>query len=154
MTKEEYQGNKDLLGRKLTAFFSSRTIKTDKILACYDWATSLNPETDCVVSGFQSPIERDVLHFLMKKEIPVIVVLARRLYRKLPAELEDAYKGNRLLFISISNSVRNSSILAKQRNLYAGELVDNVVFGMISEKSSLYEIYFKLREKGKSIEII
>ena len=69
----QYSGKLELLDRKLTAFLSSRTIATDKVMACYDWATSLNAETDCVVSGFQSPIEQDVLHFLLKNRIPVIV---------------------------------------------------------------------------------
>lgn len=65
----QYLGNKDLLGRRLTAFLASRTVQTARVLACYDWATSLNAETDCVVSGFQSPIERDVLHFLILDSI-------------------------------------------------------------------------------------
>ena len=62
----QYLGNKDLLNRKLTAFLASRTVQTARVMACYDWATSLSADTDCVVSGFQSPIERDVLHFLLK----------------------------------------------------------------------------------------
>ena len=67
----QYLGNKALLNKKLTAFFASRTVQTARVMACYDWATSLSAETDCVVSGFQSAIERDVLHFLLKKKIPI-----------------------------------------------------------------------------------
>ncbi len=87
----QYQGNRALLERKLTAFLSSRTIATEKVMACYDWATSLNAETDCVVSGFLSPIEKDVLHFLIKKKIPVVVVLARALYKQIPERHGDRY---------------------------------------------------------------
>ena len=54
----KYLGNRDLLNRKLTAFLASRTVQTAQVMACYDWATSLLAESDCVVSGFQSPIER------------------------------------------------------------------------------------------------
>ena len=54
----QYLGNKDLLDRRLTAFLASRTVLTARVLACYDWATSLSAETDCVVSGFQSAVER------------------------------------------------------------------------------------------------
>ncbi len=87
----QYLGNKALLNKKLTAFFASRTVQTARVMACYDWATSLSAETDCVVSGFQSAIERDVLHFLLKKKIPIVVVLARAIYKHIPEELRDAY---------------------------------------------------------------
>ena len=59
----QYLGNKDLLNRKLTAFFARRTVQTARVMSCYDWATSLNSGTDCMVSGFKSPIERDVFTF-------------------------------------------------------------------------------------------
>ena len=60
----QYLGNKALLNKKLTAFFASRTVQIARVMACYDWATSLDADKDCVVSGFQSPIERDVLHLI------------------------------------------------------------------------------------------
>ncbi len=148
-----YLGNKDLLNRKLTAFLASRTIQTDRVLACYDWATSLSPEEDCVVSGFQSPIEKDVLHFLMRRNVPVIVVLARKLYKTVPAELRKAYDEGRVLFISISKNNRNSNEGSLQRNRYVTQLAQKAVFGMMSETSSLYGLYLKLVEQGMNIEI-
>ncbi len=154
MMEPQYQGNKELLNKSLTAFLSSRTIATNKVMACYDWATSLNADKDCVVSGFQSPIERDVLHFLIKKKIPVVVVLARSLYKHIPEELKESYDDGRVLFISISNNVRNAEVVAKQRNLYVCELANTITFGMISEGSSLYEISLKLKEAGKSFIIL
>lgn len=150
----QYLGNKDLLQRKLTAFLASRTIDTSNVLACYDWATSLSAETDCVVSGFQSPIEKDVLHFLLKKKIPVIVVLARALYKKVPQELSEAFEENRVLFVSISNNVRNSELMAQRRNSYVCDLASHVVFGMLSPESSLYATYLKLQEENKSFSLL
>lgn len=145
----QYLGNKDLLQRKLTAFLASRTVQTTQVMACYDWATSLNAEADCVVSGFQSPIESDVLHFLLKKHIPVVVVLARAIYRHIPDELREAFDEGRLLFISVSNATRNSHATAMARNEYVAELADTVVFGMLDESSSLYGIYNKLTKENK-----
>ncbi len=150
----QYQGNKELLNRKLIAFLSSRTIATDKVMACYDWATSLKADTDCVVSGFQSPIEQDVLHFLFKKKIPVIVVLARTMYKHIPEELKAAYDEGRVLFISISNNTMNSKLVAKQRNLYVCNMASEVVFGMLTEASSLYDIYLSLKEEGRNVFVI
>lgn len=147
----QYSGKLELLDRKLTAFLSSRTIATDKVMACYDWATSLNTETDCVVSGFQSPIEQDVLHFLLKNRIPVIVVLARAMYKQIPEELEEAYNDGRVLFISISNNTRVNKATASIRNRYVVDLAQEILFGMLAEKSSLNEIYQYAKDNNKKI---
>ena len=147
----QYTGNQELLDRKTIAFLSSRTIATDKVMACYDWATSLNTETDCVASGFQSPIEQDVLHFLLKKRIPVIVVLARAMYKQIPEELEEAYNDGRVLFISISNNTRVNKATASIRNKYVVDLAQEVLFGMLAEKSSLNEIYQYAKDNNKKI---
>ena len=146
-----YLGNKELLGKNLIAFLSSRTIATDKVMACYDWSTSLNAETDCAVSGFQSPIEHDVLHFLLKNRIPVIVVLARAMYKQIPEELEEAYNDGRVLFISISITPRVSKATASIRNKYVVDLAQEVLFGMLAEKSSLNEIYQYAKDNNKKI---
>lgn len=147
----QYSGKLELLDRKTIAFLSSRTIATDKVMACYDWATSLNAETDCVVSGFQSPIEQDVLHFLLKNRIPVIVVLARAMYKQIPEELEEAYNDGRVLFISISNNTRVNKATASIRNRYVVDLAQEVLFGMLAEKSSLNEIYQYAKDNNKKI---
>ncbi len=147
----QFTGKIELLDRKTIAFLSSRTIATDKVMACYDWATSLNAETDCVVSGFQSPIEQDVLHFLQKKRIPVIVVLARAMYKQIPEELEEAYNDGRVLLISISNNTRVNKATANIRNRYVVDLAQEVLFGMLAEKSSLNEIYQYAKDNNKKI---
>ena len=89
--KSEYIGNTDLLKLQKVAFFSSRTIASESVLPCYDWATSLDKTKTCVVSGFQSSIEKDVLHFLLEKEVPVIMVFGRCLYKQIPLELKKTY---------------------------------------------------------------
>jgi len=150
----QYLGNKDLLNRKLTAFFSSRTVQTARVMSCYDWATSLNAGTDCVVSGFQSPIERDVLHFLLKKRIPIVVVLARAIYKHIPEELREAYDNGSLLFISVNNALRTNQVAAKARNHYVAELANTIVFGMLTKESSLYEIFIRHAEDTRKLVLI
>ena len=144
-------GNLALLDRKLTAFLSSRTIATDKVMACYDWATNLNAETDCVVSGFQSPIEQDVLHFLLKKKIPIVVVLARTMYKQIPDYLKEAFEDERVLFVSISNNFRVNKATALIRNKYVVDMAEKILFGMVTESSSLYEVYQYAIANNKTI---
>lgn len=147
-------GNKELTARKRIAFLCSRKITSGSILKCYDWATSLDKDSDCVISGFQSKIEKDVLYFLLKKEIPVIMVLGRRMYKKLSDELDKEYKKGNVLIISLSNNPRNSIEAAEIRNRYIANHADSIVFGSLNEESSLYPIYLEAKEKNYKTYLI
>ena len=80
-------GNIELLKLPKTAFLCSRRAPASAVLKRYDWATAMREAGLCVVSGFHSPLERDVLHFLLKGRQPVILVLGRAMYKQLPKEL-------------------------------------------------------------------
>ena len=58
------------------AFLSSRKIAPDDVLRCYDWAAKVRDSDACVMSGFQSPLEKDVLRFLLRGKVPIILALA------------------------------------------------------------------------------
>lgn len=124
MSELKYLGNKDLLKMKKWGFLASRQVPSNEVLPCYDWATSRSKAGDCVVSGFSSKIEKDVLHFLLKGSSPIIVVLARRMYRKLPETWQKALQDNRMLIISTSDAMRQSRQTALARNQYVAELCD------------------------------
>ena len=138
MLKEEYLGNRELLKLKKTAFLASSTISSETVLRCYDWATEMRNRGECVVSGFSSKLEQDVLHFLLKGSQPIIIVLARRMYRNIPDELKEPLAQNRLLIISVSNAVRQSKVTAMARNRYVCEMADKIFFVGVTEQSSLY----------------
>ncbi|MDR1009847.1 MAG: hypothetical protein LBM04_01725, partial [Opitutaceae bacterium] len=69
-------GNETLLSHPKTAFLCSRKVPAAAVLKCYDWAVEQRERGVCVMSGFHSQIEKDVLHYLLKGTQPVIVVLA------------------------------------------------------------------------------
>jgi len=142
----EYLGNKELLKQKKTAFLASSTIPPEMVLRCYDWATA--GHDGCVVSGFSSKLEQDVLHFLLKAKCPVILVLARGMYKVVPEELKEAMEEGRLLMISVSNAVRQSKATAHARNRYICEIADQILFVGVSEKSSLYKLLLDYKEKA------
>ena len=131
----EYLGNKELLKLPKTAFLASSTIPPDMVLRCYDWASSKHE--GCVVSGFSSKLEKDVLHFLLKAKCPVIMVLARRMYKDLPEELKEPLTQGRLLIISISSAIRQSKATAFARNRYICEQADMIHFIGVTKQSSL-----------------
>ena len=129
-------GNLDLLKHPKTAFLCSSKTTSRDILKSFDWATSV-PKDSCIISGFQTKLEKDVLQLLLKRHIPVIIVLARRMYKELPVEIQSAIDGNEALILSLSHLPRNSKQSALTRNKYIISIADNVVFGALDPTSSL-----------------
>lgn len=143
----EYLGNKELLKTPKTAFLASSTIPTDMVLKCYDWATQMAKEGKCVISGFNSHLEQEVLHFLVKGKQPIIIVLAREMYKRIPTELQPLLDANRLLIISVSNAVRQSKVTAHSRNKYICEMADRIILVGVTENSSLFKLQKKYSKK-------
>lgn len=144
----EYLGNEELLKVSKTAFLASSTIPPDMVLKCFDWATQMTKKGKCVVSGFSSHLEKEVLHFLAKGKQPIILVIARQMYKQIPQELQPLLDANRLLIISVSNATRQSKATAHARNKYICEIADQIVFVGVNENSSLYRLQEEFKEKA------
>ena len=72
-------GNAALMQRPKVAFLSSRKVAPAAVMRCYDWATGMRGggsagrlALSCVVGGFQSALERDVLKLLLPEGGPPI----------------------------------------------------------------------------------
>ena len=149
-----YIGNKKLLNVPKVAFLSSRSISSAAVLKCYDWATEMRNKGVCVISGFHSGIEKDVLHFLLKGTQPVILVLGRTLYKNMPDELIKPLEEGRLLIVSVVSTPRQSEETARLRNRYIMDNADEVVFGSLDVAGNLYPIYEEIKENKKHILIL
>ena len=147
----DYLGNKKLLELKKTAFLASSTIPTDMVLKCYDWAQqkSKGKGKECVIGGFSSHLEKNVLHFLLKGTCPIILVLAREIYKRMPKELQPLLDNNRLLIVSTSNATRQSKATAQTRNRYICEQADQIFMVGVTEASSLYNLQQEFKHKLK-----
>ena len=151
----EVIGNNELLERSKTAFLAPSKICTMSVLKCYDWAQTMSRENRCVISGFSSRLEKEVLHFLLKGNSPIVMVLGRKMYTKFPEELILPLKQGQLLIISVTNEVRQSKQSAYKRNQYIADVADEVAFPCIPSKdSSLYSIYKDLKIKDKRIKVV
>ena len=146
----EYLGNQELLKLQKTAFFASSNIATETVLQVYDWATEMRSRGDCVISGFNSKLEQDVLHFLLKGDQPIILVLARRMYKVIPKELHEALIQKRLLIVSV---VRQSKNTAMMRNRWICEMANRILFIGVTERSSLYVLKDALNNKQKIVTL-
>ena len=143
----DFLGNKELLKMPKTAFLASNAIPTDMVLRCYDWAQQASRGNECIVSGFSSHLEQRVLHFLIKGTCPIIIVLARQMYKRVPDELQPLLDNGRLLIISTSAAPRQSRITAQARNHYICEQADKLFFVGVTEMSSLYPLHEEFKGK-------
>ena len=129
MAETKYLGNKQLLNLYKIGFIASRHASTLDVIPTLDWAVEISKSTDvAVVSGFQSPLEKDVMKFLLRGVCPIIIVLARGMYRKLPDALQTPMDQQRILVISNEPDTitRVSEITAHNRNEYVKSISDEM----------------------------
>lgn len=133
-------GEKELLQLHKTAFLCSRKVPASVILKCFDWAIAQRDAGNCVISGFHSKIEKDVLHFLLKGTQPIILVLARGLKSKVEPEFRKPLQDGRLLIISPfeKDITKITQETASIRNQLMVELADTITVGY-SQKGGLVE---------------
>ncbi len=142
MLIEQLLGNEMLVKLQKTAFLCSRKIPASAVLRCYDWAIAQREAGNCVISGFHSQIEKDVLHYLLKGQQPIILALARGLKEKLEPEFEKPLGQGRLLIISPFNKTtkRVTEQTAEIRNKMMIELADSITVGYASANGQLEKL--------------
>lgn len=133
------QGNTEILKQHKTAFLCSRKVPASVVLKCYDWAIEQREKGNCIISGFHSQLEKDVLHYLLKGKQPIIIALARGLKEKLEPELQKPMEEGRLLIITPFEEKikRVSEKTAATRNKMMIELADKITVGYASETGNL-----------------
>ena len=136
---KEIHGNTDLLKLPKTAFLCSRNLPASVVLKCYDWAIEQREAGNCIISGFHSQIEKDVLHYLLKGNQPIIIALARGLKTRIEPEFKKPLEQGRLLIITpFDKSVKRvSEQTAEIRNKMMIELADSLTVGHASEGGKL-----------------
>lgn len=143
-------GNIELLKLHITAFLCSRKVPASVVLKCYDWAIAQRDSGKCVISGFHSTIEKDVLHYLLKGNQPIIVALPRGLKQKIEPEFIKPIEQGRLLIITPYNkevkriTVETSLI----RNQLMIDLADQIVIGYSNQVGLIAQ---SLKQNSKPI---
>ena len=146
-------GNIELLKLQKTAFLCSRKVPASVVLKCYDWAIEQREKGNCIISGFHSQIEKDVLHYLLKGKQPIILALARGIKEKFKPEFQKPIDQKRLLVITaFDKSVKRvTEQTAQARNQLMLDLADNITVGFISKGGLLEEL---LKQTNKTINKI
>ncbi|MCW3107896.1 MAG: hypothetical protein JWQ09_2402 [Segetibacter sp.] len=148
---KEFTGNEDILKLSKKAFMCSRKIPANTVLKCYDWAIEQREKGNCVISGFHSRLEKDVLHYLLKGKQPIIIALARGLKQKVEPALQKALDNGRLLIITpfCEDVKRVTEETAEVRNKLMMDIADEIVLGYINPEGKLQKLIsnFSLTKK-------
>ena len=134
MTSEPaFIGSADIWRLSKTAYLCSDKYSAGSVLKSYDWAAEIKRFGRCVISGFQSKLEKDVFEILIGVSQPVIIALSHSIYAKPPARLKPHIDAGRLLIISPfpAGIVRPNRSLAFKRNQFIIDNADEVVFAHI-----------------------
>jgi predicted Rossmann fold nucleotide-binding protein DprA/Smf involved in DNA uptake len=141
-------GNSELLKLKKTAFLCSRKITASTVLKCYDWAIAQREAGTCIISGFHSTIEKDVLRYLLKGKQPIIVALGRGLKNEVDSELKTPFEQGRILFVTPFEKKikRVTAETAFRRNQLMIELADTIVVGYASKGGELEKLLSTIKK--------
>ena len=144
-------GNEELLKLNKIAFLCSRKVPAGAVLKCYDWAIEQREKNNCIISGFHSQIEKDVLHYLLKGKQPIILALARGLKKKVEKEFEEPIKKGRLLIITPfkEETKRVTEQTAQTRNKIMIELADSITVGYASAGGNLEMLLHSIPKEKK-----
>lgn len=149
----DHIGNIELLKLQKTAFLCSREIPASIVLKCYDWALAQREQGNCIIGGFHSKIEKDVLHYLLKGEQPIIIAMARGLKQRIEPEFKSELEKGRLLIVTPfeKETKRITTETATIRNQLMIDLADSITVGFISKAGNLYKL---LKQSKKVITMI
>ena len=151
----DLSGNTELLDRPLVAFFASRKATPHDAQLARQWAESICQTDKVVISGFHSPLEKEILHFLLERQQSVVIALGRALYKRIPEQLQPHFDEGRVLFVSYRGYTRHSWNSAQQRNWGAADLAAEVYFTQFDNTSSLSTLHFTLdRYSDKAVYIL
>ena len=127
-------GNPEILAQSKSAYFCSDRFRPQAVFASYDWAEKMRAEKRCVISGFQSRIEADVLDILLRGDSPITLVLAKSMYKRISTQYKKAFDNGNMLIVSLCppGILRPNRDRSYKRNLWILQNADEVVIGSIT----------------------
>jgi predicted Rossmann fold nucleotide-binding protein DprA/Smf involved in DNA uptake len=140
-------GNLGLLDLPKVAFLSSRSCPATLVLQARQWAIRQCEKGICVISGFHSPVEKEVLRCLLQGRQPIILALACGIGKNLETELQAPLAAGRLLALTRYAPTVTHPCEEKcyQRNRLMLELADEVVIGHVSTGGKLEKLCGEFR---------
>lgn len=121
-------GTARLLDRPLLGLLTSAAVPADLVLPALDLARALREvRSTTILSGFQTPLERKMLNWLLSGTAPVVIAPARSIAgTRLPTDWQRALEQERLTIVSAfgPEEPRVTRGSARRRNRFVAERAD------------------------------
>lgn len=147
-------GNIDILKKKKLAFFCSVKCPGEIILQTYDLAQTLRDAGITVMSGFHSPIEKEVFNIQSRSPHPIIACPARSIEgMRLPKEYKKLLADRRLLLLSPFNKkIRRSTVeTSAVRNHFVADVAEKIFVAYTSPGSKTEQLCKDMLRTGKTV---
>lgn len=146
-------GKADLLTQPTLALLCSARAPASILLTVHDLAQRWRQEGPTVMSGFQSTVEKEALDVLVRGPRPLVLWLARGLYRRVPPHLAPSVTAGRLLIVSpfdqaVHRATRETAI---QRNRLLCATADAVLIAYAEPNSGTEALVQELTSAGKQV---
>ncbi|MDH5719848.1 MAG: DNA-binding protein [Spirochaetia bacterium] len=145
--KEYSVGNRELLKRQKTAFLCSRKIPSSILLKTYDWVLDRRDSQKCIISGFHSPIEKEMLTYFLRGSSPVILAMARSMPKDFNDDrIKKALSSEKMLIVSpfTENITRATEDTAKIRNQFIVDISNELFVPFVNKDGLLYDFILSL----------
>ena len=122
-------GDPAIFRQHKVAFLCSHRFPSTVLLKAHDWIRRQSLENRCVMSGFQSGIAADAWKILLVGKSPMVRVLPRGMWHRVPREARQAVDNGQLLIVSPfrDDQTKTSAELASARNLAIMNHADEIV---------------------------
>jgi hypothetical protein len=136
------------------AFFCSQACPGDLILKAQDWANARHAEPLVTISGFHTPVERDVLRILLRQHASVVYCLARGIggFRRSRA-VREAETAGRLRIVSpfAEDQRYTTAASADVRNRYIVDRCERVLIAHASPSGKTENLAKAVIASGKQL---
>jgi len=125
-----YIGNIEILKQSLLGLFASVKCPASLILKAHDLAQKLVEDCTPVISGFHSPVEKEMLSVLQRGSGSIVICPARGLEEmRIPARYHHLFEKGRLLLLSAfpSSIKRPKENFTQERNRIVGTLAERIM---------------------------
>ena len=147
-------GDLKLLQNKLFSIFCSVKCPGELILKTYEYFKLFKKTETSVISGFQSPVEKESLRLLLRNKQPTIICYARDISRlRVPKKLNKSIDEGYLLLISPFNKspARTTIESARQRNEYIASIATTIFVPYADPNGKLIQLCKKLSNSNKHL---
>lgn len=109
-----------------------------------------------MISGFQSPLEKEVFQRLLQARHPLVWALGRSLYQRYAPEVQAAIDEGRLLVFAVRSTRRVGWHTAQVRNFTIASLSDESVYALNEQgrHSSLRTLYELEAATAKTVRLL